>query len=54
MELLEWDAQTYDALPLPHKRWGASAIEKLNLNGNETVMDFGCGTGRDADVLPAG
>ena len=51
MELLEWDAQTYDSLPLPHKRWGSSAIEKLNLNGDETVIDFGCGTGRDAEVL---
>lgn len=51
MKPLEWDARTYDALPLPHKRWGSSAIEKLNLNGNETVIDFGCGTGRDAEVL---
>ena len=51
MELLEWDARTYDALPLPHQRWGSSAIEKLNLSGNETVVDFGCGTGRDAEAL---
>lgn len=51
MELLEWDARTYDALPLPHQRWGSSAIEKLNLSGNETVVDFGCGTGHDAEAL---
>lgn len=51
MELLEWDARTYDALPLPHKRWGSSAIEKLGLTGDETVVDFGCGTGRDAEAL---
>lgn len=51
MELLEWDARTYDALPLPHKRWGSSAIAKLNLVGDETVVEFGCGTGRDADAL---
>jgi len=51
MELLEWDARTYDALPLPHQRWGSSAIEKLSLTGDETVLDFGCGTGRDAEVL---
>ena len=37
MELLEWDAQTYDSLPLPHRRWGSSAIERLTLTGNETV-----------------
>jgi trans-aconitate 2-methyltransferase len=58
MELLEWDAQSYDALPLPHERWGVQAIERLGLAGDETVLDLGCGTGRDAgrllDALPAG
>lgn len=58
MELLEWDARVYDALPLPHKRWGAAAIERLALTGDETVIDLGCGTGRDAEqllkVLPNG
>jgi trans-aconitate 2-methyltransferase len=58
MELLEWDAQTYDALPLPHKRWGPRTIERLRLAGGETVADIGCGTGRDAEhllqVLPQG
>ncbi|MCW2910114.1 MAG: Trans-aconitate 2-methyltransferase, partial [Actinomycetia bacterium] len=29
MELLEWDARRYDALPLPHKRWGPAAIARL-------------------------
>ena len=51
MEMLEWDAHTYDALPLPHKHWGATAIAQLRLNGNETVLDLGCGTGRDAEQL---
>ena len=58
MELLEWNASVYDTLPLPHKRWGAAAIERLRLAGHETVVDFGCGTGRDAqrllDALPSG
>ena len=48
MEMLEWDAHTYDALPLPHEHWGATAIAHLQLNGNETVLDLGCGTGHFA------
>jgi trans-aconitate 2-methyltransferase len=51
MELLEWDAQSYDALPLPHKRWGPQTIARLQLAGDETVADLGCGTGRDAGQL---
>ncbi|MGP7999011.1 MAG: class I SAM-dependent methyltransferase [Streptosporangiaceae bacterium] len=58
MELLEWDARSYDALPLPHKRWGPQTIVRLQLAGDETVADLGCGTGRDAQqllqVLPRG
>ncbi len=58
MELLEWDTRSYDALPLPHKRWGAEAMKRLRLSGDETVVDLGCGTGRDArrllSALPLG
>lgn len=51
MDLLEWDAATYDSLPLPHVRWGAAVVERLALVGDETVIDLGCGTGRDAERL---
>jgi trans-aconitate 2-methyltransferase len=58
VDLLEWDAATYDSLPLPHERWGAGVIERLGLRGDETVVDLGCGTGRDTerllDRLPGG
>jgi trans-aconitate 2-methyltransferase len=53
VELLEWDARRYDALPLPHKRWGPAAIARLRLSGDETVADLGAGTGRDAEQLLA-
>ncbi|HVV29613.1 MAG TPA: class I SAM-dependent methyltransferase [Mycobacteriales bacterium] len=51
MELLEWDAHSYDALPLPHTRWGAGVLDRLALQGDETVLDIGCGTGRDTQQL---
>ncbi len=47
----EWDASTYDALPLPHLRWGQGVIERLPLDGDETVLDAGAGTGRDTLLL---
>jgi trans-aconitate 2-methyltransferase len=54
----EWDASTYDALPLPHQQWGKRALGQLTLNGTERVLDMGCGTGRDTaallDLLPHG
>lgn len=54
----EWDAQTYDTLPLPHERWGQRTIGRLDLAGDETVLEAGCGTGRDTaallDLLPRG
>jgi trans-aconitate 2-methyltransferase len=51
MRLLEWDASTYDRIPLPHERWGSGVIARLGLLGHETVVDLGCGTGRDAERL---
>jgi trans-aconitate 2-methyltransferase len=53
MELLEWDAATYDSLDLPHKRWGRDALERLRLKGDETVLELGCGSGRDTERLLA-
>lgn len=43
-----WAAEAYDALPLPHEEWGRNLVDGLTLNGTETVVDIGAGTGRDA------
>ncbi|CAI9407951.1 MULTISPECIES: class I SAM-dependent methyltransferase [Aestuariimicrobium] len=51
MATREWDAQTYDALPLPHVAWGQRVLDHLALTGHERVLDAGCGTGRDAAAL---
>ncbi|WP_225846648.1 trans-aconitate 2-methyltransferase [Streptomyces sp. HPF1205] len=47
----EWDAKTYDSLPLPHRGWGRRTLGRLPLRGDERVMDAGCGTGRDTEGL---
>lgn len=47
----EWDATTYDSLPLPHVAWGRRVLDRLALRGDERVLDAGCGTGRDAAAL---
>ena len=48
--MIAWDGTAYDALPLPHIEWGKRAIAALNLTGSETLLDAGCGTGRDAEL----
>lgn len=53
MDLPEWDAASYDALPLPHARWGAGVIERLDPAPDAVVVDLGCGTGRDTERLLA-
>jgi trans-aconitate 2-methyltransferase len=47
----EWDAATYDSLPLPHQRWGQGVLASLPVRGDERVLDAGAGTGRDTAAL---
>jgi trans-aconitate 2-methyltransferase len=54
----EWDAETYDAISDPQFSWGMEVLGRLELRGNEAVLDAGCGSGRVtaelAKRLPAG
>ncbi len=42
----EWDAETYDAVSDPQFNWGMEVLERLELRGEETAVDAGCGSGR--------
>lgn len=42
----EWDAETYDAVSDPQFEWGMEVLERLELRGDEVVVDAGSGTGR--------
>lgn len=47
----DWDAVSYDRLPIPMTRWGERVVGWLALAGDERVLDAGCGTGRVTELL---
>jgi trans-aconitate 2-methyltransferase len=47
----EWDAVTYQRISVPHEEWAKAVLERLPLNGDEIVLDAGCGTGRMTRML---
>ena len=54
----DWDAATYDRVSSPQVEWAGPILDRLELAGDETVLDAGCGSGRVTtmllDRLPAG
>ena len=42
----EWDAETYDAISDPQFTWGMEVLQRLEPQGEESVLDAGCGSGR--------
>jgi len=49
----DWDARTYDRVADPMTRWGSVVLGRLPLEGDETVLDAGCGSGRVTELLAA-
>ena len=42
----DWDAESYHRIAGMQERWGIGVLERLALEGDETVLDAGCGSGR--------
>ena len=42
----EWNSQAYHKVSNPQFEWGLKVLERLELHGDEHVMDAGCGSGR--------
>lgn len=42
----EWDSAAYHRISAPQAGWGAKVLARLQLRGDEFVLDAGCGTGK--------
>lgn len=40
-----WNAEVYERIGTPMRRWAQAVIDDLDLRGDETVLDAGCGSG---------
>jgi trans-aconitate 2-methyltransferase len=50
----EWNSAVYHRLSGPQVSWGKKVLSRLQLRGDEVVLDAGCGTGRlTAELLEA-
>lgn len=53
MPVRKWDGSCYDRISGPMERMGLAVLDRLELAGDETVLDAGCGSGRITEALLA-
>src|SRR3954466_5938804 len=46
-----WDGAAYDRLSTPMERLGREVLDRLELRGDEAILDAGCGSGRLTELL---
>jgi trans-aconitate 2-methyltransferase len=47
----QWDGRSYDRISAPMEGLGRTVLARLQLSGDETVLDAGCGSGRVTQAL---
>jgi trans-aconitate 2-methyltransferase len=47
----DWNATSYERISAPMEAMGRDVLDRLDLAGDETVLDAGCGTGRVTAAL---
>src|SRR3954454_10157281 len=50
-ETRSWDGAAYDRLSTPMEQLGREEMARLELRGDETILDAGCGSGRLTQLL---
>src|SRR4051794_2862296 len=51
MTAREWDGRSYDRVSGPMAEMAGPVLDRLPLEGGETVIDAGCGSGRVTEAL---
>jgi trans-aconitate 2-methyltransferase len=51
MSAREWNGAVYDRISAPQHAWGLEVLERLDLQGDEAVLDAGCGSGRVTEAI---
>src|SRR4051812_49646509 len=47
----DWNADSYERVSAPMEAMGRDVLDRLELRGDERVLDAGCGTGRVTAAL---
>ena len=52
MNTYNWDAKDYELFSQAQQKWARELIRKLDLKGEEHVLDLGCDDGKITAELP--